>query len=340
MKMSHFGWLVHITSGLLLLFGAGKAGAADPENEQSDQRQTLIHDGVKRSYVVYNGVRNNNELVPGMQPTPQASVQKVPLVLVLHGGGGNAENVADMTGFSDKARQEGFIVVYPEGSGRLRNKLLTWNAGHCCGYAMENRVDDVGFMAALIEKLSRDYPVDRARVYATGLSNGGMMTHRLGIELGDRLAAVAPVIATLFGDEKKPSLPVPALMINGMLDKSVPHLGGPPGGRFRDAWDGTPALPAMEQATFWAAVNGCHGQNSTDPDDNPAKLESRTVIHWQYTCPANLSVESYLVKDSGHAWPGGKKGSRRGDDPGMSLNATDLVWEFFKRHAKMGDREN
>ena len=94
------------------------------------------------------------------------------------------------------------------------------------GLAMRRRVDDVGFIGALIDKLSIDYPVDPKRIYATGMSNGGMMTHRLGIELADRVAAIAPVVATVFGDEREPTRPVPALMINGMLDKSVPFRGG------------------------------------------------------------------------------------------------------------------
>lgn len=141
--------------------------------------------------------------------------ERLPLVLVLHGGGGNAAYAERMTGFTDKARKEGFIVVYPEGTGRQEGQLLTWNAGHCCGYAMANRVNDVAFIDALIEKLIEDYVVDPRRIYATGMSNGGMMTHRLGIELSNRFAAIAPVVATLFGDERRPEHPVSAIMFNG-----------------------------------------------------------------------------------------------------------------------------
>ena len=167
--------------------------------------KTLVLDGVTRSYVV-------------RAPALPAGATRVPMVIVLHGGGGNAANAETMTGFTAKAAKEGFIVVYPNGSGRLQDKLLTWNAGHCCAYAMKEGVDDVKFIDALIDTMVRDYPVDAHRIYVTGMSNGGMMTHRLGRELSGRIAAIAPVVATVFGDEARPVGAVPALIINGMLD--------------------------------------------------------------------------------------------------------------------------
>jgi poly(3-hydroxybutyrate) depolymerase len=91
------------------------------------------------------------------------------------------------------AERAGFIVVYPNGTGRLDEKLLTWNAGLCCGYAMTEKVDDVGFVRALLDALATRAPVDTARVYATGLSNGAMLSYRLAAQLSDRIAAVAPV---------------------------------------------------------------------------------------------------------------------------------------------------
>jgi polyhydroxybutyrate depolymerase len=276
-------------------------------------RQTLVHDGLARSYVVHVPQRVEQRGVP------------VPLVLVLHGGGGNADNAEMMTGFTEEAEKEGFIVAYPDGTGRF-GKLLTWNAGHCCGYAMKNRVDDVGFINEMIDKLIKNYPIDPKRIYATGMSNGGMMTHRLGIELSNRIAAIAPVVATLFGDEARPHYPVSALMINGMLDQHVPYQGGPPGGRFSDAWDGTPTKPTLEQAAFWAHADGCM--------DPPEQKDDSAFVLTRYRCPAGQDVELYLIKDNGHAWPGGKQGSRMGDKPSTALNGTGVIWEFFKAHTK------
>ncbi len=293
---------------------ACSAVAADADGRASAPRQTLIHDGIERSYVLR---------VPAGAAGGNA---RVALVVVLHGGGGNADNAEQMTGFTDKSRSEGFIVVYPEGSGRRKDRLLTWNAGHCCGYAMERRIDDVGFIGALVDRLIAAYPIDPARVYATGMSNGAMMAHRLGIERSGKFAAIAPVVGTLFGDEKKPPHPVSALMINGLLDKSVPDRGGPPGGRFTGAWDGTPTRPALDQAAFWAEVDGCSGV--------PAKDAPAAFTRWQYQCPANRAVELYLVNDNGHAWPGGHRGSWMGDRPASSPDATDVIWNFFKAHPK------
>lgn len=295
----------------MLLLNASIGAAAGPA---PDGRQSLLHQGIERGYVVRS---------PAVARAPD---QRLPLVLVLHGGGGNAAVAEAMTGFTDKAEREGFIVAYPEGTGRLGRRLLTWNAGHCCGHAMARQVDDVGFIRALIDRLEADHPVDPRRIYATGMSNGGMMSHRLGIELSDRLAAIAPVVATLFGDERKPTHPVAALMINGQLDASVPPAGGAPGGRFPDAWDGTAALPALAQGSFWAAANGC----AATPDSTQQGL----ITRWRYRCSTGRDVEVVLVGDNGHAWPSGKAGSRRGDTPSTALSATDAIWSFFKAHSK------
>jgi polyhydroxybutyrate depolymerase len=273
--------------------------------------ETLSFGGLTRSYVLREPAQPRGTL---------------PLVIVLHGGGGNAANAENMTGFTAKARKEGFIVVYPNGTGPLEDKLLTWNAGHCCAYAMKQDIDDVGFIDALIDELIARHPVDARRIYITGMSNGGMMTHRAGRELSGRIAAIAPVVATVFGDESKPAHPVPALIINGMLDENVPYQGGAPGGRGARSWDGTPALPALKQAEFWAAANGCK--------PTPDKDENTMWILWRSACPSTADVLLYLVKDNGHAWPGGQPGSRRGDTPGTALNATDVIWDFFKAHSK------
>jgi polyhydroxybutyrate depolymerase len=301
---------------LVLFAGATLATDASARNRSSvsADRQYLVHDGIERSYVV--------RLPPGHPRTGE----RLPLVLVLHGGGGNAAITESMTGFTAKARAEGFIVVYPEGTGRLKGKLLAWNAKHCCGHAMENAIDDVGFISDLLDRLTARYPVDPRRIYVTGMSNGAMMAHRLGIELSDRLAAVATVVGTLFGDEPAPAHAVSALIINGMLDRNVPHAGGPPGGRFSNAWDGTPTLPSIRQATFWASADHCTTGVETRDQDG--------VVHLKYLCPNGKAVESYLLADSGHAWPGGERGGRRGDAPSTSLNATDVIWDFFRAHVK------
>lgn len=269
----------------------------------ADDRQSLQVGDATRTYIV-------------RVPENSRSGARVPLVIALHGAGGNAERAELMTGFTDKAKKEGFVVVYPDGGGRLRTTLLTWNAGRCCGYAMRENVDDVGFIKALIDHLVASYPIDDKRIYVTGMSNGGMMAHRLGIELSDRIAAIAPVMGALFGGERKPAYPVSALMINGLLDKSIPID--------ERAQSSSLYQPATYQGTFWARANGCA--------DTPKEEETVTLTHWHYQCPPGRDVDLLVVKDSGHAWPGGERGLISGVEPSQSLNATDVIWDFFKAH--------
>ena len=311
-----------IASTLLLAATAVIALAPTPvpvpaPAQRADAPRTLTHAGLARTYVV-------------RAPRGVTRVgAPLPVVVALHGGGGNAKNAEAMTGFTELVERERIIVVYPEGtSRRARVRLLTWNAGHCCGSAMETRVDDVGFIDAMLDALASAYPVDADRIYITGMSNGAMMTHRLGRELSHRVAAIAPVVGALFGDEPLANGPVAALMINGLLDKSVPTQGGPTGGRSSNAWDGTPTRPNLEQGTYWARANGCGA--------TPRMSEQGAVITWRYECPAGGAVELLQLRDNGHAWPGGQRGSRLGDKPSTAIDATDVMWAFFKAHPRRG----
>src|SRR5690242_15001787 len=137
-----------------------------------DIKQSIGFGGRTRSYLIH-------------LPLNYQSNERLPMVLVLHGGGGNDKSNVEMTGFSDKADKEHFIVVYPNGTGRFENFLLTWNAGNCCGYALDNNIDDTGFLRTVIERMEKDFNIDANRIYATGISNGGMMSYRLGCELSD-----------------------------------------------------------------------------------------------------------------------------------------------------------
>jgi len=303
-----------LAAAAIVLPSVNARPAAGQRSRQNADLQSISVGGRTRTYLVR---------VP---PAIARHSARVPLVVVLHGGGGNAAISEGMTNFTAKANAEGFIVVYPNGSGRLQTSLLTWNAGHCCGYAMEKHIDDVGFISALIDTLSTAYPVDPKRVFVTGMSNGGMMSHRLGTALPHKIAAIAPVVGAVFGDETQPSEPVSALMFNGMLDEHIPYKGGPPGSRFTGAWDGTPVRPALEQGAFWAAADGCGA--------TPRSRDSGAYVVWQYECPAGRAVELYLMKDSGHAWAGGKSGSPMGDAPSTAVDATDVIWRFFRTHGK------
>jgi polyhydroxybutyrate depolymerase len=273
----------------------------------------LVHDGRARSYLVHDFSHG----------TP------APLVIVLHGGGGNAENAARMTGFDRIASREGLIAVYPNGTaGPSGLPLLTWNAGHCCAAAMQARVDDVGFVAAIIDALVAKGRADPARVYVTGMSNGAMMAHRLGRELSKKIAAIAPVVGAVFGDERPPAAPVAAFIVVGAEDHTVPGAGGPL--KLRPLLGGSAAdvsvAPAIDQATYWARANGC---------GEPRRSETRASVVLEWTgCSSGAPVVLQTVAGNGHAWPGGQAGRAGADPPSKSFDASEAMWAFFAKTAK------
>jgi len=146
--------------------------------------------------------------------------------MVLHGAGGNAEYAQRMAGFTRKADSDGFIVAYPNGTGKLRRRQLTWNAGDCCGDAWEYGVDDVAFFPALTARLKAELKVDPLRVYAAGFDNGGMMAQRLACDLSDKVAAAASVAGAL-PPACRPAQPVSVMLIHGTADQWVPYARTP-----------------------------------------------------------------------------------------------------------------
>jgi poly(3-hydroxybutyrate) depolymerase len=153
---------------------------------QGDEEKSFEFQGRRRTYIVH------------MPPGHDRS-SAMPLVIVLHGGVVNAFFTAYNTGMNSTADREGFIAVYPNGTGRLEDRILTWNVGFGFGYALRNNVDDVGFLRELIERMVSEYGADPGRVYATGISNGGIMSYRLASEASDLVAAVAPVAVASAG---------------------------------------------------------------------------------------------------------------------------------------------
>lgn len=159
---------------------------------------------------------------------PAGAVEKRELAVILnfHGGGGHGANEQEYSLMDRLADREAFLAVYPNGSGRFGKRLLSWNAGTCCGYAAINKIDDVGFARALIDKLAEVLPIDRRRIYATGLSNGGMMAHRLAAEAGDLIAAVVPVAGGMVLPAIKSARPVPVMHIHSVDDPRALYNGG------------------------------------------------------------------------------------------------------------------
>ena len=249
---------------------------------------------------------------------------RLPLVIALHGGGGNGAQLAKSAGLIDEAAKEGFVLALPEGSSRF-GKLETWNAGGCCAYAMREKIDDIGFIRALIDDLERTQPVDPKRVYVVGMSNGGMMTERVAIELGGRIAGAAVFVGALFGNEPRPVAAVPMLIVNAEKDEQVPIAGGASTTGIVRRSQGMPYKPSRYAATFWATANRC--------TTNPTKAETADYVRERWTgCASGADVDFYIVKGAEHGWPGrglGRPGVTRNTG---KIDGTALMWEFFAAH--------
>lgn len=232
----------------------------------------------------------------------------------------------EKTDMNSIADEEGFITVYPKGTGRFRNRFLTWDAGYCCGYALENNIDDVGFIKALIEELQNTFNIDPSRIYVTGHSNGAMLTYRLGAELSDIIAAIAPVAGSIGGYATensslwmipKPTSPVSVIVIHGKLDDHVPYDGGHGVNTSGTRID----LSVNESIAFWVQHNKCN--------PIPQVNESDGVIQETYSGGQNgTEVVLYTLINGKHWWPGSEK------DPTKELSATEIIWEFFEAHPK------
>ena len=278
--------------------------------EPGTHERVLEHDGRERSYLVH--------LPKRLREGPLAAV------IVYHGGGGRAASAIRMTGFDRAAEEHGFLAVFPNGSGRLADALLTWNAGNCCGYAREQGIDDVGFTSALIAALRADYDVSADQIYVTGMSNGGMMAYRLACERADLIAGAAPVAGAL-SVVCAPSEAISLIAFHGTNDQSVLYAGGPPKRRV----DPAPRVDASVATSVGVFVdhNGCE---ATPRERRDGEI---VVAEWG-GCANGTAVVLQTIEGGGHAWPGGVRGTLFGDAPTQAISATDLMWAFFAEHPK------
>ena len=264
---------------------------------------------------------NNNRTFLLRLPSQYDASVEYPLIIAMHGGTGNAFNLENQSQLSIKAEEENFIVVYPEGLPLGILDIRTWNAGWCCGMASSTDIDDVGFINALIDTLLDDYSIDESRIYATGMSNGGFMSYRLACELPERIAAIAPVAATMSMVDCQPNRQVPIIHFHSYLDEAGPYLGGIGTGISSHY---SPPLDSVLNA--WANHNDCASRNDTIEDNS-----LYTKIEWN-NCACNSQILQYMTYDGGHSWPGGMA-TPLGDPVSNNINANDLMWSFFESHS-------
>jgi polyhydroxybutyrate depolymerase len=283
-----------------------------------DHSIDLPYGGIARSYIVH---------VPPGAATPR------PVVINFHGGGSNAESQQRYTQMDGVADREHFIVVYPNGTGR--GKFLVWNAGTCCGTAPAKRIDDVGFVRAVIADLEKRVPIDRSRIYATGLSNGAMMSYRMGAEAADLVAAIAPVSGSMVLVNFHPTLPVPVMHFHSVDDPRALYNGGlgPP---FPMTTTRVLHPPVEEQLAKWIAHNGCP---STPKIEKRLAGDGNTATKLVYApCTSGASVILWKMSGSGHVWPGKDPvAAGAGRVLGKAthlIDANEEIWAFFKGAAQ------
>jgi polyhydroxybutyrate depolymerase len=261
-----------------------------------DTERSLTIEGIDRSYFLH--------IPPGL-----TSDQPLPLVLVFHGFSGTGDSMAITTGFNKLADAYGFLVVYPNGTGPVG--ATSWNAEGCCGYATDNSVDESTFVQTIISDLKAEADIDPKRIYATGFSNGAMLAYRLGCDMSDTLAAVAPVAGVLLHNPCQPAQPVSVLHIHGMADLSVPYAGRT-----------TPAVMGIfesvqQSISTWVELDGCPAA--------PLVEQNGIVTHNSYApCSNGTAVELYSLQGIGHTWP-----------PDAILPASQIIWNFFVAHPKI-----
>lgn len=318
-------WLVALTFGY-------PAQAATPE------RVEVVHRGRDRLALVH---------VPGGRPI-QATDAPRPVVIAFHGGGGNAEHFRQYAGLDVVADREGFIVVYPEGLSRpglLSRRLHTWNSGSCCGYANSEDTDDVGFVVALLDRLSARLPIDPRRTYATGHSNGAMMAYRLAAEAPGRVAAIAPVGGAMLLDDFPLERPVPVLHVHSVDDpRALYHGGEGPPFPFTRARITHNAVE--EQLGRWVRLNGCAAEprvveTRSAPGGRSDTGHTAERLSWS-PCTTGANVELWRLAGAGHGWPGPTSlAARRGfarrrmiGPPSAVIDAAEEAWRFFQQHER------
>ena len=227
------------------------------------------------------------------------------------------------TGMNDVADRYHFIAVYPQGvnAGGL-GRGGTWNVGQAWD---RSTTDDVAFARAILQNLERSFPLDRRRIYATGLSLGGMLTYRLACEMSDTFAAIAPVSAAMTEPNCRPHSPVAVFHVHGTADENVPLHGG--AGRLTGVGRSWP--PVARGIEFWAQFDHC-GRSPASAADGP-----ETTCYTYPGCRA--SVELCLIRGSGHGWPGSppKRWQQLvGDYVSATFPTSVRIWEFFAAHPK------
>jgi polyhydroxybutyrate depolymerase len=307
-----------------------RAGASADPLAPGSHLIEMRYGGLDRSYIVH-------------VPSQAAGANALPAILNFHGAGSNAWQQERYSAMNAAAARHGFIAVYPNGTGS-KPRTLTWNAGGCCGFAVRNKIDDVGFVRALLDDLASRVRIDRSRVYATGISNGGMMAYRLGVEASDRIAAIAPIAGVLMVEVSALPRPMPLIVFNSVDDPWVPY-----GGSSRlYAWFKhlAAAYPAVDDTIArWRALDDCPAEGRVGPvlkgtAGTTDAGNSATRYAWG-PCARGAQVVFWKLTGAGHVWPGAARDYPLVIGQGTWLvDANEEMWKFFRDFSVPADKGN
>jgi polyhydroxybutyrate depolymerase len=290
----------------------GGPTASERKAEALGIRKRVVRIGFWRRYYYFY-------VPPGLSPEVRP-----PLVIGLHGGAGNALAFSQHTGLREMADHYGMVVAAPQAWGWWWSRWGTWNADSTTRLGLAERLefDDLCFLDAVIGSMEAETGTDPARVFAMGVSKGGMMAYRMACAMPDRIAAIAVVAGTLSTDHCPEGAAVPLVHIHGSRDENVPLEGG----RGRYSARGADWPPVMAGIDLFRRANGCA------PDPEIVRVAPDTVCRiWR--SPDGAEVQLCLVEGGGHAWPGAlatPRQTRRCVYVSPHFGATDHIARFFR----------
>lgn len=273
---------------------------------------SLSHGGRERRYHLH--------VPPGADGSPG-----LPLLLVLHGGGGSGEQAQASTGLAERGIRAGYVVAFPDGTGPLRSRLLTWNSGGIATYAADHDVDDTGFLRAVVADVQRRVAIDPERVFAAGHSNGGMMCHRLAREAADVFRGIAVVAGAMNSTDVEADAPIAVLLVHGTGDDHVRYEGGSP--REAVGRAGNREDASVQQAIdYYVARNDLRGYPSSQQD---GKVRIDTYANDRAGRASPAPVRVITLDGGGHAWPGSSVRPRAFADTPFPFDASGAILAFF-----------
>lgn len=285
---------------------------------QANIVSSLVHQTYQRNFIIHT-------------PTGFTNSTPVPIVLMLHGGGGNMNSAQGFTNLNSVSNDNGFLAVYPEGYGVVPSGGFSWADGRGTSADIAG-IDDVGFIDKLLDYLIANYSINTNKIYICGFSNGGFMTQRLACQLNQRFAAMASLGSimdtTLFAN-CNPLRAIPMMFVMGTDDPLVPYTGGVMNS------NPNPIVSMETLVNFWKMNNNCLTTSPPInlPDIDPT--ENSTVTVFNYTnCFCNSNISFYRINGGGHTWPGVEIPSYEviAGQTNEDIQASVELWNFFNAH--------